>query len=322
LARNELADDPVETKRGDIFLGVDWPADVLPALRAWFRQQKGRGMRCVFVVYDLLPLLRPDLFPPELPPMTLGWLNAVTEIADGLVCISRTVADELHRWLGGTKPNRLRPLPIGFFHLGADLHASLPTQGLPNEALEILANLRSRPTFLMVGTVEPRKGHRQALEAMELLWTDRIDLNLVIIGKKGWMMEEFAERVRQHPERDKRLFWFEGISDEMLEQIYRSSRALLAASEGEGFGLPLIEAAQYGIPIIARDLPVFREVASDHAYYFSGRDEAALANALREWLALGDATPISTGLRWYTWQESTSELFDVVVRERWYISWP
>ena len=322
FTRNELGDDPVESKLGDILLGVDWPADVLPGLRPWFREQKRRGMRSVFVVYDLLPLLRPDLFPPELPPMTLGWLNAVTEIADGVVCISRTVADELHQWLRETKPNRFRPLPIGFFQLGADLHASQPSKGIPKEALNILANIRSRPTILMVGTVEPRKGHRQALGALELLWNDRIDLNLVIVGKKGWMTEDFAERVRLHPERGKRLFWFQGISDEMLEQIYRSSRALLAASEGEGFGLPLIEAAQYGIPIIARDLPVFREVASDHAYYFRGRDEESLAHALREWLALGKAISISNGLRWHTWQESTCELLDVVVRERWYLSWP
>jgi glycosyltransferase involved in cell wall biosynthesis len=136
------------------------------------------------------------------------------------------------------------------------------------------------------------------------------------------MMEDFAEHVQKHPERDKRLFWFQGISDEMLEQIYRNSRALLAASEGEGFGLPLIEAAQYGIPILARNLPVFREVASDHAHYFSGSDETALADALREWLALGEKAPASTGIRWYTWQESTRDLLDVVVRERWYRSYP
>jgi glycosyltransferase involved in cell wall biosynthesis len=320
--QNDLGDDPVESNFGDIFLGVDWPADVLPSLKSWFRKQQGRGVRNIFVVYDLLPLLRPDLFPPELQPMTFAWLKTVTEIGDGVVCISRTVADELHQWLQQTKPDRLKPLSIGSFQLGADLHASLPTKGLPDEALQILAKIRSRPTFLMVGTVEPRKGHRQALAAAELLWNERIDLNLAIVGKKGWMMEDFAERIYQHPEREKRLFWFQGISDEMLEQIYRSSRALLVPSEGEGFGLPLIEAAQYGIPIVARDLPVFREVASDHAYYFSGRDDAALAEALRGWLALGEGTPVSTGLRWSTWQESTRELLNVVLEERWYRSWP
>jgi glycosyltransferase involved in cell wall biosynthesis len=321
FAQNDLGDDPVECNFGDIFLGVDWPADVLPTLKSWFRKQQGRGIRNIFVVYDLLPLLRPDLFPPELQPMTFSWLKAVTEIGDGVVCISRTVADELHQWLQKTKPDRLNPLSIGFFQLGADLHASLPTKGFPDETLQILAKIRSRPTFLMVGTVEPRKGHRQALAAIELLWNEGMDVNLAIVGKKGWMMEDLAERIHQHPEREKRLFWFQGISDEMLEQIYRNSRALLVASEGEGFGLPLIEAAQYGIPIVARDLPVFREVAADHAYYFTGRAEAALANALREWLALGEGTPVSTGLRWSTWQESTRELLNVVLEDHWYRSW-
>jgi glycosyltransferase involved in cell wall biosynthesis len=321
FAKNELGDDPVETKRGDIFLGVDWPADVLPSLKPWFRAQTRHGMRSVFVVYDLLPLLRPDLFPPELPPMTLGWLNTVTEISDAAVCISRTVADELHTWLGQTMPNRSNPLPIGFFHLGADLRASLPTKGLPDEALAILAKLRCRKTFLMIGTVEPRKGHRQALAAMELLWSRGVDVNLVIIGKQGWMMDDFAKRVQEHPEREKRLFWHQGISDQMLEEIYRNASALLAASEGEGFGLPLIEAAKYDIPIIARDIPIFREVASDHAYYFSGRDEAGLANAIQEWLASGSAVPTSRGIGHYTWEESSRELLDLVIGERWYRLW-
>jgi glycosyltransferase involved in cell wall biosynthesis len=318
---NELADEPVESHHNDIFLGVDWPADVLPSLKGWFQAQQRHGLRTLFVVYDLLPLLRPELFPPELAPMTSGWLNTVTEIADGVACISQTVADELHNWLKKTSPNRSRPLPIGYFRLGADLRSSLPTGGLPKEATTLLAKFRSRPTFLMVGTVEPRKGHRLALAAMEALWKQQVDANLVIVGKKGWMMDDFAERFRQHPEHDIRLFWFQGISDEMLEEIYRSASALLAASEGEGFGLPLIEAAQHGIPIIARDIPIFREVASDHAYYFGGSEESGLADAIRTWLKLGDKAPSSNGLRSLTWQESTRDLLEVALNSRWHRHW-
>jgi glycosyltransferase involved in cell wall biosynthesis len=318
---NELADDPVETSYNDLFLGVDWPADVLPSLKGWFRAQQRHGLQTLFVVYDLLPLLRPELFPPELSPMTSGWLHAVTEIADGVACISRTVADQLCDWLQKTNPSRARRLPIGFFRLGADLRSSLPTGGLHEDTPAILAGFRSRPTFLMVGTVEPRKGYRLALAAMELLWSDQIDVNLVIIGKKGWMMEDFAERVRQHPEHDRRLFWYQGVSDEMLEQVYAGSSALLAASEGEGFGLPLIEAARHGVPIVARDIPIFREVASGHAYFFDGSDETGLANGIREWLTLGDAAPSSAGLRAFTWQESARDLLEVALNERWYRFW-
>ena len=61
---------------------------------------------------------------------------------------------------------------------------------------------------------------------------------------------------------------------------------LISPSEGEGFGLPLIEAAQHATPIIARDIPVFREVAGDHAFYFDGLEASALADAIHQWLAL------------------------------------
>ena len=108
----------------------------------------------------------------------------------------------------------------------------------------------------------------------------------------------------------------------MLDHIYRSARALLAASEGEGFGLPLIEAAQYGLPIIARDIPIFREVAGEHAYYFRGKDPGDLADALRTWLSLGDAAPASQSLPRLTWHQSSRQLLDVVLRDRWYGSWP
>ena len=145
----------------------------------------------------------------------------------------------------------------------------------------------------MVGTVEPRKGHAQALAAFEKLWGQGLEANLVIVGKQGWKMEVIGRSPASSLRNvGKRLFWLEGISDEYLEKIYDACTCLIAASEGEGFGLPLIEAAQHKLPIIARDIPVFREVAGEHAYYFSGLDPQSLAESVKNWLTLnaeGDA---------------------------------
>ena len=322
LPNLSLADELVETSPGDLFLGLDWCADIVPGLAPWFEVQKRHGVRLVFAVYDMLPLTQPRMFPPEIEPMVRRWLNTLAEIADGVICISRTIAEDVLACLDSAQYERPRPLQVGFFHLGADLHASLPTVGLPESSATILASIRSRPSFLMVGTVEPRKGHGQALAAMERLWAGGLDASLVIIGKKGWMIDDLAQRIQQHPELNNRLFWLQEISDEMLEQVYRGARALLAASVSEGFGLPLIEAAQYGLPIIARDIPVFREVTGEHAYYFRGDDARALADALRAWLSLGDAAPAYGGIPCLTWQQSSRQLLDVVLNERWYRSWP
>ncbi|WP_370457271.1 glycosyltransferase [Herbaspirillum sp. SJZ107] len=93
-----------------------------------------------------------------------------------------------------------------------------------------------------------------------------------------------------------------------------------AASEGEGFGLPLIEAARHGIPIVARGLPVFREVAGDHAHYFEGRDAGDLARALAEWLALWRAgeAPSSAGMPCLDWNASARQAMEAIVGGKWY----
>jgi glycosyltransferase involved in cell wall biosynthesis len=223
-------------------------------------------------------------------------------------------------------------LKIGWFHIGADIENSVPTQGLPDDASQILARLSARPSFLMVGTVEPRKGYLQAIAAFEQLWNNGVDANLVIVGKEGWKdlpndlrrtIPEIVNRLRHHPELDCRLFWLEGISDEYLEKIYIVSTCLIAASEGEGFGLPLIEAAQHKLPIIARDIPVFREVAGNHAFYFSGKEPADLADSIRGWLALcrSGKHPRSYGMAWLRWNESAERLLYIILNNRWYTEW-
>ena len=170
----------------------------------------------------------------------------------------------------------------------------------------------------MVGTLEPRKGHAQALEAFNQLWAHGVDAALVIVGLPGWMTEVTQRRIRHHDEFGKRLFWYMDASDAMLERLYTSCTALLAPSEGEGFGLPLIEAARHNLPILCRDLPVFREVAGEHAAYFSGLDVDSLAGALQDWLSARrrGAVPVSDGIRRFTWNESARQLMNVALQDR------
>src|SRR5262249_2265090 len=160
----------------------------------------------------------------------------------------------------------LRPFQIDWFHPGADVENSVPTNGFPGDAGQALEALNARISFLMVGAIEPHRGHAQALAAFERLWGEGQGLNLVIIGKQGRMVERLIDRLRAHSELNRRLFWLDGVSDEYLDKVYAASTCLIAASEGEGFGLPLIEAAQHKLPIIARDIPVFREVAGESAF--------------------------------------------------------
>ncbi|MHC1686994.1 MAG: glycosyltransferase family 4 protein [Methanothrix sp.] len=315
-------DEIIEFCSGDILLFLDLHPSVAISHRKKIQFLRNKGILVYHVVYDILPALRPEFFWSELCFEFSDWLFAISN-SDGAICISRAVADELAGWLKANGQKRLRPFNIGYFHLGADVENSVPTRGLPDDAPQVFAQLAARPSFLMVGTVEPRKGQKQTLSGFEKLWAQDVDANLVIIGKEGWNVKQLVETLRHHPERSKRLFWLEGISDEYLEKVYAVSTCLIAASEGEGFGLPLIEAAQQKLPIIARDIPVFREVAGDHAYYFRGKEPNDIARVVREWLALfkSDQHPKSDDMPWLTWKQSTQQLLRVILQEQWHIEW-
>jgi glycosyltransferase involved in cell wall biosynthesis len=317
-----LEDEPIEACNGDIFLGLDLQ-QALVTLQADFYQHLRRlGVQVYYIIYDLLPVLLPGAFPKGSFDYHTAWLQTVAQ-ADGAICISRSVMNEMAHWLNFFDQKRLRPFKLGWFHLGADIMQSVPTTGLPPDALQVLDLLTSRPTFLMVGDLIPRKGHMQTLAAFERLWTQGVDVNLVIVGKQGWMAGNLIEKLRKHSERHRRLFWLQGISDEYLEKVYVASTCLIAASEAEGFGLPLIEAAQHQLPIIARDIPVFHEVAGEHASYFSGTTPQDLADGVQAWLALHKASqaPPSENMPWLTWQQSTQNLLDVILGGNWYQKW-
>jgi len=317
-----LVDETVEVFNGDIFFGLDFQPHIIPQQSRFYDQIRNIGAKVYFLVHDLLPVLEPWMFSEGAAAIHTRWLNTL-EKTDGVICVSRTVADEMIEWIDVFGTKRLRPFHIGWSHNGADLSGSIPTMGLPDDANHVLQAMAKRPTFLMVGTLEPRKGQGQTLAAFEMLWAQGHDVNLVIVGKQGWMVEKMVDSLRDHTERNQRLFWLDGISDEYLEKIYSTSTCLIAASEGEGFGLPLIEAAQHKIPIIARDIPVFREVAGEHAFYFSGVTPDALAECVIAWLSkyqMGQA-PKSDSMPWLTWKESTNNLLNILNDANWYKHW-
>lgn len=318
-----IEDDRLDAAPGDVFLGLDLAADVVPVKQDYLLDLKRHGVSIHFVFYDALAGRHADWFPADLVMWMRRWYSTIAEVSDSVVAISRASADELRAWLDGAHPSRNRPLQISWAHLGADIKSSMPSRGVDASLRRVMAGWQGASVFLMVGTVEPRKGQPQALDAFEQLWSSGREERLVIVGHLGWRMEAFAERLRGHPELGKRLFWFEGISDEALEAVYAASSALLAASFAEGFGLPLIEAAQHGLPILARDLPVFHEVAGDAASYFRADDPAALAAAIADWVARAQRheLPDVSSMRYLTWKESTAQLLDAIAGTRECVCW-
>ena len=317
LSIDEGVMDPLmEAREGDVFLGLDLQDTVVIGHEDYYDYLRELGVKVYFVVYDLLPILLKNTFTPEFVQNYTQWLRIVCN-QDGAVCISKAVAAELSVWVAEHSPARAGILKIDWFHLGAVIEDSIPTRGMPRNGADALEKIAASNTFLTVGTMEPRKCHAQIIDAFDLLWATGAEVSLVVVGKHGWMTERLGTRLTGNEKYGSSLFWYEIASDEFLEKIYQASTCLIAASQAEGFGLPLIEAAQYGLPIIARDIPVFREVAHDGAFYFKGDKAQDLANAITTWLQLNNAgiVPNSTTVKWQTWRRSTEQLISRLIPE-------
>jgi glycosyltransferase involved in cell wall biosynthesis len=322
--------EDINAKAGDIFLSLDlYKRFNFAALQ---RLSK-RGLKVYFVVHDLLDIRTCCLG--ENDPITKmiariarrgynNWLHGVLSLSDGIICVSYAVVNDLLEHLSKNANEYQRKIKIGFFHLGADIISS--DNGNHSVALDpspLISDLKKRPSFLMVGVMDPHKGHRQAIQAFEQLWHDGVDVNLVIVGKEGILEPYIGQLIINHKEFGHRLYWLGFVSDDLLLSAYETCTALLAASFSEGFGLPLIEAAHHGLPIIARDIPIFREVASTYAFYFKNNDASDIAEAIKSWLSLAaqNKIPYSRGMPYMDWAASTRQLINIIKNDNWCAYW-
>lgn len=303
---------PVVARRGDVFLGLDLAADLLPQAEADLARWRRDGVSINIMVYDLLPLMRPDWFPQRTARRFDLWLGVLARQADRCICISKTVAKMLTQELAARSTG---PLPeVTSIPLGSDLAASYPSRGFPAEIASLREWLRRHRVLLSVGTIEPRKGQQQLLAALSQHWLAEptSDIALLVVGRPGWKTADLQTQLRDHPEQGRRLRWLEGASDELLAEFYTDVAGLVAASHGEGFGLPLIEALAHGTPVLARDLPVFREIGGSLFDYFDDDAPEPLAARLQSWLDQARRPSAETIAALPRWADSAAVLMETL----------
>ena len=290
---------PVGVRAGDKFLGLDLSAHYVPNYSDQLAAWRANGASLHFVVYDLLPLDRPEWFERSTCDHFRRWMDTVLAHADQALCISDSVAQEFRRRIiGSSAHQRLR---VGRLYLSGDISASLPSSGCRPSVQSTLHKLRCKRTVLMVGTIEPRKGYDRAIDAFERLWSaGDAGPDLVIVGKPGWKTAELQQRIRNHGEYGGRLHWLEDVSDEALTAFYKASDAVFLASYDEGFGLPAVEAAMHRRWTLVRDLPVFREKQLPNLRFFADDDPEALASELASIFKLAEchSPAVSSAPKW------------------------
>jgi alpha-1,2-rhamnosyltransferase len=267
------------------------------------RRVKEKGGTNVVAVYDILPLLHPPLFNRKVGADFARWFDEIVRAADAAIAISRATAESVVDYLAA-KPSG-KPLPVGWWRLGADFAKS--AGGAPSAKARRIAE--GPPYFLSVGTLEPRKAYPTALGAFERLWAKGCDIGYTIVGRPGWNTTALQERLRGHSEAGRRLNWFDQASDADLHLLYARARGTVNASVAEGFGLPVVEAAMHGAPVIASDIPIFREVGGTGARYFELLDPESLAAAIEATLTEPRRAP---RIETIGWRQSAEEMVRVI----------
>lgn len=315
-----------DLQAGDVMLLADatWTYSFPPSIRGL----RDTGVLVGLLIYDLISLTHPHFFRPQSSAAFEAWFRDAVPQVDFIVADSRTVRDTIRKYVRMALPDAISAQQIDSFPLGVALDGSFGRGAVRSEIQAALASvdapstnsypstgLRDRRTYLSVSTLEPRKNQVFLLDAFEELWRRGSDLRLCLAGRQGWLVETLVERLRQHPELGRRLFWFEDLSDSELAYCYSHARALLFPSFVEGYGLPIAEALQHGLPVLASDTPIHREVGGEFACYFDPYRPVELAELLTQFHA-GRQSParLPDQYRPVDWPTSVRELRDTCWR--------
>jgi glycosyltransferase involved in cell wall biosynthesis len=131
-----------------------------------------------------------------------------------------------------------------------------------------------KPFILFVGTLQPRKNITKLVEALSKLKNKEVDL--IVIGKKGWLYEEILEAPKKFSVED-RVKFLDFVGDDDLPSFYKNALCFCLPSLYEGFGLPVLEAMQHGCPVVTSNVSSLPEAGGDAAIYFNPEDASDIA---------------------------------------------
>lgn len=135
--------------------------------------------------------------------------------------------------------------------------------------------------ILFVGTLQPRKNIKKLVEAFSKLKDN--DVDLVIVGKKGWMFDEIIASPSEYGVKN-RVKFLETVDDEELPTFYKNAVFFILPSLYEGFGLPVLEAMEYGCPVIISNISSLPEAGGDAALYVNPDDVSDITDKMQKLL--------------------------------------
>ncbi len=254
------------SKRGLLYLNVGHTGLDEPTMPLWVATN---GLKAIFLIHDLIPLLHPEYCRAGEAVRHHRRMENVLTSATGIIGNSQTTVDDLAQF---AKSQRLgMPPSVAALIAGSEMGTA------------ITAKTFAEPHFVIVGTIEARKNHALLLQVWKRL-VEELGSGaplLAIVGHRGWEADQ-AIAILDRAALAGKVIEISNCNDRDLAGLIAGARALLMPSFAEGFGLPIAEALQLGTPVLASDLPVFREFASNIPTYLDSLDGPAWQSAVME----------------------------------------
>ena len=255
---------------GAIYLNIAQHALEKPFYFSWLSSRP--DLQRVFFLHDLLPLQHPEFWPPDHLDLFRRRIACVAQHATAVITTSKVVEATLREEMTRLGRHDLRiwsqpfPSPLA----------------LSGQTIEPDPSLETTDYFAVVNTIEPRKNHLLLLNVWRELARQGANApKLVLIGKRGWGFKQVTDPIEKDPTLRSLVIEAAGLSDAGLQTLLAGANALLAPSFAEGYGLPIVEALTIGTPVVASDIPVFREVSQQRAVFRGPNDVSGWLEAIR-----------------------------------------
>jgi glycosyltransferase involved in cell wall biosynthesis len=247
----------------------------------------------------------PELFTAKDKAQLALWGKYSLNHASKIITISNSSKDDI------IEEYKIQPQKVTVVHLGIKNESRSMNHESGEKMMDKLGI--KKPYILFVGTLQPRKNIARLIEALSLL-SDK-DVNLVVIGRRGWHYEDILSAPTRFGVED-RVKFLENVSDEDLPEFYKEAELFVLPSLYEGFGLPVLEAMKNGCPVATSDISSLPEAGGDAAAYFNPEDATDIAKTIEK--ILSDAKlrsdMIKKGheqVKKFSWEKAAREVIDV-----------
>ncbi|GAA6621802.1 glycosyltransferase family 4 protein [Scytonema sp. NUACC26] len=229
-------------------------------------------------VHDLIPIIHPEFFDLKDNDTVQRAISSI-DPESWVLCVSQSTKNDLCNYLSIIDPAR-----VFVTHLAASklFYPCLDSQQIA--ATRGKYNIPNAPYILSLSTLEPRKNIDLTIRCfLQVIQQEKIqDLNLVLVGAKGWKYDRIFAEISRNPILKDRIIATGYVADEDLAALYSGAIAFVYPSFYEGFGLPPLEAMQCGVPVITSNTSSLPEVVGDAGIMVDPKDSDMLCHSLLE----------------------------------------